>query len=196
MNSASLDWVMIAVIAACVLIVIAVVFAGYLWLRRWRARRSLRTRFGPEYDRLLSETGSRKAAEARLRERERRVAGYDIRPLREADRLRYQKLWHNLQAEFVENPKEAVSKADAILTDLMADRGYPMGEFDRRAADLSVDHPVVVQNYRTAHEIALRHRDGKASTEDLRQAVIHYKALFSELLDEGGEGAPMRAAAE
>ena len=196
MNFASVDWVMIGVIAVCVLLVIAVIVAGYFYIRRWALGRSMRARFGPEYDHLLAETGSRKVAQTRLIERQRRVASYNIRPLRNDDRARYLRLWRDLQAQFVEDPKAAVSKADAILTDLMADRGYPMADFDRRAADLSVDHPEVVQNYREAHEIALRHRDGKASTEDLRQAIIHYKTLFEELLEAHGNVAPMHMAAE
>src|ERR1043166_2103443 len=196
MNFASVDWMMIGVIAVCVLLVIAVVVAGYFYVRRWALERSVRARFGPEYDRLVAETGSRTEAQRRLIERQRRVASYNIRPLRNDDRARYLRLWRDLQAQFVEDPKAAVSKADAILTDLMADRGYPMADFDRRAADLSVDHPEVVQNYREAHEIALRHRDGKASTEDLRQAIIHYKTLFEELLEAHGNVAPMHMAAE
>lgn len=110
------------------------------------------------------------------------MSQYDIRPLGETDRARYLRVWRGVQADFVDNPGEAVAKADQLLGEAMADRGYPMADFDRRSADLSVHYPAVVQNYRAGHDIALKCKAGKASTEDLRQAMIHYRSLFEELV--------------
>jgi hypothetical protein len=184
MNLSSIDPRLIFLIVAIV-VVIALFVGAILFLRHRTHRRQMEKRFGPEYERLVGEMGSRKRAEARLIEREKRVAGYDIHPLAEADRARYLRVWRTVQARFVDDPGDAVAKADQLLTEAMADRGYPMADFERRSADLSIHHPMVVENYRAAHDIALRHRDGKASTEDLRQAMIHYRSLFTELV--GGE---------
>jgi hypothetical protein len=170
------------VIAVAVVVVIVLVVAAAIWLSRRMHLRRMRRRYGPEYDRLVAEMGSRKRAEARLIERERRVSQYDIRPLSETDRARYMQAWRSVQARFVDDPGDAVAEADELLGKAMADRGYPMADFDRRSADLSVHYPTVVQNYRAAHGIALRNRAGKASTEDLRQAMIHCRALFEELV--------------
>jgi hypothetical protein len=170
------------VIAAAIVVVVLLVIAAFFWLRRRLHIRRMEKRYGPEYGRLVAEMGSRKRAEARLVERARRVSEYDIRPLSEPDRARYLQAWRSVQAHFVDNPGDAVAEADELLGKAMADRGYPMADFDRRSADLSVHYPVVVQNYRSAHEIALKHRAGKASTEDLRQAMIHCRALFEELV--------------
>ena len=177
-----------------IIVVIALIVGAFLFLHGRTHRRRMEKRFGPEYERLVKEMGSRKRAEARLFEREKRVASYDIRALSEADRARYLRVWRSVQAEFVDNPGEAVAKADQLLTEAMADRGYPMADFDRRSADLSIHYPTVVQNYRAGHDIALRHRNGKATTEDLRQAMIHYRSLFTELVS-GGEVVEDRAAA-
>lgn len=170
------------VIAVAIVVVIVLVVATLVWLSRRMHRRHMQRRYGPEYDRLVAEMGSRKRAEARLLGRERRVSQYDIRPLSETDRARYMQAWKGVQARFVDDPGEAVGEADQLLGEAMADRGYPMADFDRRSADLSVHYPAVVQNYRAAHDIALKHRAGKASTEDLRQAMIHDRALFEELV--------------
>ena len=175
---------MMIVIAVAVLAIVALAIAAYIWMRNRRLETEMRARFGPEYDRLVAESGTRRRAQERLLGREKRVAAYAIHPLAQADRARYEEQWHDVQAEFVDNPNAAIDRADRVLTDVMADRGYPMADFDRRSADLSVDHPSVVQNYRRAHDIALRKRDGRATTEDLRQAMINYKALFSELVSD------------
>jgi len=168
--------------AAAIILALVLAIGLIFYIRQRRLENAMRGRFGPEYDRLVNETGSRKLAQSQLTELEKRVAAYDIHRLRPDDRTRYVELWRNVQAAFVDNPRGAVSRADEVLTDVMADRGYPMSDFDGRSADLSVDHPVVVQNYRTAHDIVLRQREGNASTEDLRQAMIHYKSLFNELV--------------
>jgi hypothetical protein len=181
MNLSHLTPIQIAIVVAVVVVIVLVV-AGLIWLKRRMHDRQMQRRFGPEYDRLVAEMGSRKRAEARLIERERRVSEYDIRPLSEADRARYMQAWQKVQARFVDDPGDAVSQGNELLKDVMTSRGYPMADFDRRSADLSVHYPVVVQNYRAGRDIAVRHRDGKASTEDLRQAMIHYRTLFEELV--------------
>ncbi|GAA0571746.1 hypothetical protein [Rhizomicrobium electricum] len=171
---------------AAVLIVLVVVLAAAVALLIWRGRGSkrLKSHFGPEYQRALEETGSRRAAEERLRRREQRVQSYAIHPLSPEQRARYAARWRALQAEFVDDPAGAVSAADRLLGEVMAARGYPVIEFEQQAADLSVEHPQVVQNYRTAHEIAVRHSQGQANTEDLRRAMVHYRSLFEELASE------------
>ena len=164
-------------------IVLALAGAAYLYLRDRRSRQ-LRSRFGPEYSRAVEETGDRGKAETRLHRREKRVESLAIHPLASEDRARYVAAWRKVQAEFVDNPKDAVTRADELLGEVMVARGYPVSDFDQRSADLSVDHPMVVQNYRAAHDIALRHQRGEAGTEELRQAMIHYRALFDELVAE------------
>lgn len=182
-------------IGVAVVVIFLLIVAALVWLSRRLHVSKMRKRYGPEYDRLVAEMGSRKRAEARLIERERRVSQYDIRPLSEADRARYMQAWHNVQARFVDDPGTSIGEADRLLGDAMAARGYPMADFDRRSADLSVHYPEVVQNYRLGHDVAVRHRDGKASTEDLRQAMIHYRALFEELVTGGTPDEPSRVVA-
>jgi hypothetical protein len=165
-------------IAAVALVVIVV--AAVLYTRSQRSRH-LRSRFGPEYDRAVEQSGARGKAEANLHKLEKRVRKFDIRPLSTTERDRFVVAWREVQATFVDNPEAAVTRADQLLGDVMQARGYPVGEFDQQAADLSVDHPVVVDNYRAAHEIALRHGRGQASTEDLRQAMVHFRTLFDDL---------------
>jgi len=159
---------------------LAAVFLAWNGKRRRSAR--LRTRFGPEYDRLVAETGSEAKAERILEQREERSRKIIIRPLPVEDREHFEQAWRNLQARFVDAPGEAVIEADRLLQQLMAQRGYPTGDFEQQADDVSVDHPRVVQNYRAAHAIAERQREGQASTEDLREAVVQYRALYEELL--------------
>ena len=171
------------VIVVAVVIVAAIVIVFALQSRR---SKTLRSRFGPEYERALDETGGKRKAEAELHQREKRVEALNIQPLTVADRTRFVSAWRRVQAEFVDNPKASVAKADDLLGEVMATRGYPMSDFDQRSADLSVDHPVVVDNYRAAHDIALRHGKGEAGTEDLRQAMIHYRALFDDLVEDPG----------
>jgi len=132
----------------------------------------------------VKEVGGRRYAEAELKERTERVEGLNIRPLAAGDRARFVELWRRVQARFVDGPGGAVTEADQLLRDVMSTRGYPVTDFEQRAADISVDHPLVMENYRTAHAIAIRQTQGRANTEDLRQAMIHYRTLFEELVGE------------
>ncbi len=168
----------IAIVAVVALVVIALI----VWAFNRRRTDRLRAQFGPEYDRTVAEVGRRSKAEDRLAERSERVHKLEIRALIAAERDRYVAEWGRIQAHFVDAPAGAVAEADQLLGDVMATCGYPVGDFEQRAADISVDHPVVTQNYRAAHEIALRQAGGRASTEELRRAMIHYRALFDELV--------------
>ena len=170
-------------IVAVVVVVVLVIIAVIVLLIERRRKAALRQRFGTEYERAVRERGSEREAAAALEARERRVAKFTIRRLAAAERDRYAEQWMTVQSHFVDDPKGAVIEADETVASLMAARGYPLSDFEQRAADLSVDHPHVVQNYRAAHEIAARHRRGRASTEDLRQAMIYYRSLFEDLLD-------------
>jgi hypothetical protein len=162
--------------------VLAVVAAALFYLKTRNSRR-LRQRFGPEYDRAVSEAGSLRA-ESRLEELERRVNKYNIRALEPSTRDRYLQEWRLVQARFVDDPNNAVGAADRLLGEVMAARGYPVADFEQQADDLSVNHPLVIEHYRAGHSIAVRHAQGHATTEELRQALIHYRALFDELVDE------------
>jgi hypothetical protein len=167
-------------IAAAVVIVIAII----AWsAARKRRTEQLRFRFGPEYDRTLTEADGRRSGESELRDRESRREELDIRPLAPGARDRYLAAWRDCQARFVDDPAAALSEADRLVITVMTDRGYPMDDFDQRAADVSVDHPDVVQNYRAAHGISLASEHDTASTEDLRQGMVHYRSLFDELLE-------------
>jgi hypothetical protein len=165
-----------------VLIIVIVVLLALVGVLVYRQRQStqLREGFGPEYDRVVAERGDQRAAETELRERRERRRGYDIKPLGATARDRYSERWRETQAKFVDQPASALNDADGLLEDVMRERGYPVEDFDQQAADVSVDHPEVVEHYRKAHAI---HRGRNASTEDLRQAMVHYRALFSELLE-------------
>ena len=171
----------IAVIVAAIVVVIGAI--AFVFLKRRRTEK-LREHFGPEYDRAVAEGGNQRIAESRLEERTERVKKYNIHPLSTEDRARFSEHWDRVQARFVDAPAGAVAEADQLIGDLMATCGYPMGDFEQRAADISVDHPIVTQNYRAAHDIAVRQAKGQASTEDLRRAMIHYRALFDELVSE------------
>lgn len=173
----------IAIIVAVIVVIIGVVV---YFLQRRRSER-LREHFGPEYDRAVAEGGGRRHAESVLEQRTERVKKFHIRPLTADDKDRFTEQWDRVQAHFVDAPAGAVAEADQLLGDIMATCGYPMGDFEQRAADISVDHPIVTQNYRAAHEIALRQAKGQASTEDLRRAMIHYRALFDDLVNERRE---------
>jgi hypothetical protein len=166
-----------------VVAVVAILIAAFAFMRMQRSR-DLRSRFGPEYERAVEETGARHRAEAALAEREKRVKRLDIRPLSQGEIDGFVKSWRGVQAEFVDDPRNSIGRADDLIGDLMAARGYPVSDFDQRAADLSVDHGPLVHNYRIAHEVAVRHARGEAGTEDLRQAMIHYRELFEDLIDE------------
>jgi hypothetical protein len=188
------DLAIIVAIATIVVGVIIVAIVTWLALRKRRTE-NLRTQFGgAEYDRTLKEDGSRRHAEAGLKERNERVESLAIRALAPGDRVRFVESWSRIQARFVDGPGGAVTEADQLLGDVMSTRGYPVSDFEQRAADISVDHPLVLQNYRTAHEIAVRQSQGKANTEDLRQAMIHYRTLFEELVS-GPELLSAKAAA-
>jgi len=171
------EWLWI-VIAVAVLVILAL----GVWVVMSRQRRErLRGRFGPEYDRAVSEHGSRRGGEAELARREEQRKRLDIVPLSPEARERYFESWRDVQTRFVDEPSRSVTEADRLVTDVMRERGYPMDEFDQRVADISVDHPEVVEHYRAAHSIHLANEGGEASTEDLRQAVVHYRALFNDL---------------
>lgn len=169
-----------------VVIVGILVVLGVLWLTiQLNRSRGIRKHFGPEYDRLVEERGSRRRAEAELAQREKRVNRLTLRPLPRDLSVRYAQKWNDQQARFVDEPERAVREADQLVAEVMNERGYPVGDFEQRAADISVDHPRVVENYRAAHEISVRQQNGQASTEDLRNAMIYYRDLFRELLDQG-----------
>ena len=170
------------IVLAAVLIVIAAVLV-WLYLRnRRRTTAGLRQKFGSEYDRAVLTHGSERKAESQLEDRENRVEKLKIRDLDPTEHERYSKQWKSVQSRFVDSPKGAVAEADDLVSSVMKTRGYPVSDFDQRAADISVDHPRVVENYRSAHEIALRLGRDQATTEDLRTAMIHYRSLFEELV--------------
>jgi hypothetical protein len=170
------------IVLAVVVIVIVAVLA-WLYVRKRRSTTvELRQKFGPEYDRAVLKHGSERKAEAKLADREKRVEKLNIRDLDPVERERYLKRWESVQSRFVDSPKRAVTEADDLVSSLMKVRGYPVTDFDQRAADISVDHPRVVENYRSAHEIAVRVGNEQATTEDLRTAMIHYRSLFEELV--------------
>ena len=167
---------------AVVVIVALIAIAAFMHFRR-RQSQTLEKHFGPEYGRAVDEFGSRPKAEAELMARKKRVEKLHIVPLAPHDAARFGQEWQRLQAGFVDNPKAALAEADNLVRDLMQKRGYPMADFERRAADISVDHPHVVDHYRAAQAIAFLDRRGEADTEALRKAVVHYRALFDELLE-------------
>jgi hypothetical protein len=169
--------------AIVVLIAVAILAVGIvLYIQRQRSRR-LRSHYGAEYIAAVDELGDRRKAEAELKQRERRVERFDLRPLRADEADRFAGRWRKVQAEFVDDPGGAVAAADALLAEVMHARGYPVSDFEQRAADLSVEHPKLVSDYRIAHEVALRHGRGEAGTEDLRRALIHYRDLFADLIE-------------
>ena len=172
------------VITAIVIIVVAIIIvAAIVFARRKQKSAQLKEHFGPEYDRALQQHGNNPAkAEAVLAEREARVHKFTIRELPATERATYADEWAAVQRRFVDDPSMAVNEADRLVNRLMNARGYPMADFDQRADDISVNYPAVVQNYRSACEIVHRHSSGRASTEDLRQAMVYYRSLFDELL--------------
>jgi hypothetical protein len=179
MNLNLLDPKFIALAAVVILIVAAL---AVLYVRKRRSTTAdLRQKFGPEYERAVRKHGSERKAEAKLSDRQERVEKLNLRDLDPMGRERFSKQWESVQSRFVDSPKGAVAEADDLLSSLMKSRGYPVSDFDQRAADISVDHPRVVEN-RSAHEIALRVGKDAATTEDLRTAMIHYRSLFEELV--------------
>ena len=168
-------------------VVVVIFIALLLVLRKRQSDRmkseQLKQDFGPEYDRVLQQHADTRHAEAALVEREKRVEKFSIHPLPAGDRERYTEHWSNVQQRFVDDPSMAVTEADKLVTKVMVARGYPMGDFEQRAADVSVSYPEVVQNYRSAREIVVRNTNGQTTTEELRQAMVYYRSLFNELLD-------------
>jgi hypothetical protein len=169
------------ILAGAVILVIAVL--AWMYVRKRRSTTAdLRQRFGPEYERAVREQGSERKAEAKLTVRQKRIEKLNIRDLDPMESERFSERWKSVQSRFVDSPKGAVTEADDLVSSLMKARGYPVSDFDQRAADISVDHPRVVENYRSAHEVAMRVGKDKATTEDLRTAMIHYRSLFEELV--------------
>ncbi len=177
-------------LAIGLILIAAIIGFAVMYMRKRRAD-SLKDRFGDEYERTVRKAGGSHKAETILHERERRVEGFDIRPLSREARNRFIEAWRRIQALFVDSPADAVSRADVLLGEVMEERGYPVADFEQRSADLSVDHGDVVQNYRAGHAIAARHARGEAGTEDLRQAMIYYRALFDDLVNEPVDYSPV-----
>jgi hypothetical protein len=171
------------------IIVALAVVGGLFWYALTRRRTdALQTQYGPEYERTVSSIGSRHAAEAELVKRQERVEHFDIRPLIAEQRELFGQQWRDVQGMFVDDPGRAVTQADTLVMEVMRTRGYPVANFDQRAADLSVHHAAFVENYRAARDIAARHRRGAATTEELRRAMVYYRELFEDLLE--AEGTP------
>ena len=170
-------------IVVAVVVILVVAFAAW-WISRRRRSEQLQERFGPEYHRTVDQVGDRGKAESELVSREKRMKELSIRDLSPAERASFSEAWTAVQARFVDDPRGATAEADILVVRVMEARGYPMGDFDQRAADISVEHPDLVQNYRAARGLRDRNDRGEASTEDLRQAMVHYRSLFSELLGE------------
>ena len=168
-------------IVLIILAVVAVTIGVWFYLRQQRTRK-LNAQFGPEYDRAVQRFGSRERAEADLEDRQKRMEHIYIHTLSGPDRERFATEWHQIQSRFVDDPPGSIREADRVVCDLMKEMGYPVSDFEHRAADLSVDHPLVVRNYRAAHEVALGLDDDGIDTEDLRRALVYYRDLFDELL--------------
>ena len=178
----SLDLLDPKVIALAVLVILVVGVVGVLYQRKRRgATAELRYKFGPEYDRAVQEHGSERKAEAKLEDREKRVEQFNLRELDAMEHERFSKQWASIQSRFIDSPRGAVTEADDLVSSVMKTRGYPMADFDQRAADISVGHPQLMVNYRLAHEIVQRFGKGETTTEELRTAMIHYRSLFDEL---------------
>jgi hypothetical protein len=174
-------WIWILIAAGVAVIAIAIVWS----LAKARRTKSLQEGFGPEYDRVAADAPSTREAESELLERRKRHEQFDIRPLSDEQQHDYSDRWMDVQASFVDEPEKSIARADSLIQEVMRERGYPVDDFETRAADLSVEHPDVVENYRAAHGIRTAHERGKATTDDLRKAVQHYRALFLELVEVG-----------
>jgi hypothetical protein len=171
----TMGWIILVIAIAVVVLAAIVIYMN-------KRSKRLQAKFGPEYSRAVEETGSKYRAESKLERLEKRVEKLSIQPLEPADANRFRDSWRQIQAEFVDDPKTALTNADWLLAAVMSARGYPVANFDERAAEISVNHALVVDHYRAGHQIALRHAAGEASTEDMRQAMIHYRTLFEDLL--------------
>ncbi len=183
----SIDDNTVVYVVIALAIVALVIVAAFVSQRRARARSAeLQRQFGPEYDRALEQAGSRAKAERALLARARRVNHFRFQELSSSDRLRFEATWTRIQAQFVDDPAVAVAGANQLISEVMRARGYPTDDFEQRVEDLSVNYPTVVQHYRAAHELSqsANARNGQINTEDLRQAVVHYRVLFAELLQE------------
>jgi hypothetical protein len=190
MDNTTTLWIIIATAAVAIVLIVALV-------ARHRARvrsAELRAHFGPEYDRAVEEAGDAAHAERELAARERRVAHFHFYDLSPADRARFTAKWHRIQAQFIDDPAVAVAGANDLITEVMRARGYPTENFDQRVADLSVEHPDVIQHYRAARALSEPSRNGQINTEELRQAVVHYRFLFSDLLQEASSTESLRHA--
>ncbi|MFF1741017.1 hypothetical protein [Streptomyces mirabilis] len=181
---------LLAIIIAIVVVLALAAAAVSLMMRR---RRHLRERFGPEYERTVEDSDSRRTAEHELREREKRHDALDIKPLPSVSRDRYTREWSSVQQEFLDRPQDAVHDADQLVTSLMHDRGYPTEGFDQQMKDLSVEHGRTLEHYRAAHEVESLSTRSQATTEQLRGAMVHYRTLFDELLSDGGRAQPARS---
>jgi len=170
----------VTVIVAVVVLIVAIALISMI-VRRGRSQK-LKSTFGPEYDRTVQQTGNRSKAEKELESRQKRHDQLEIRPIDPGLRERYSREWQQVQADFVDAPSDAVRRADQLVTQVMRERGYPTDNFEQRSSDVSVDHPGVVEDYRAAHKISMANRENRASTEDLRLAMKHYRSLFDELL--------------
>lgn len=179
-----MDTSMIIILVA-VVVVLAIAAAVWFYVQKQQTNR-LRSKFGPEYNRAIRSEGDAKHAEQVLQQRQKRVEKLNIRALSDSERDDFAQAWKQEQARFVDEPSSAVNNADSLVQRVMKARGYPVSDFEQRVADVSVDHPVVVQNYRVAHDIAARGQNGQVTTEELREAMIHYRALFADLLHDGG----------
>ena len=164
------------------IVVVLVIIAAIVYGVQASRRKKLQSTFGPEYDRAVADTGNRNEAEKELREREKRHAELELKPLSPESQAKYSADWEEVQIQFVDDPSSAVGTADDLVTRLITERGYPTRDYEDRLADLSVEHANTLQNYRDAHEISERNAAGEASTEDLRQALVHYRSLFADLL--------------
>jgi hypothetical protein len=176
-------------IAVIVVVALVVVAGGWMVVQRQRTQK-LTEKFGPEYQRTVEASGDQRAAERELQARTERVKSFEIRALSTEQRDQYLASWKESQAHFVDDPSGAISQADVLVQQVMLARGYPMADFEQRAADISVDHPHVVDEYRAAHNVAERHATGGVETEDLRQAMVHYRALFDDLLETDSAAEP------
>lgn len=170
------------IILGAVVVLGLIVYSVWSFFQKKRSH-GLKERFGPEYGRTVNQLGSQSKAESELNAREKRVASFNILPLEPAEAARFSAAWLALQSRFIDDPNGVLMQADRLVRELMGKRGYPVGDFEHRAADVSVDHPLVVEHFRAAQSIGIRNERGEADTEELRKAVVHYRALFDELLE-------------
>lgn len=185
-NLADLEQPMNTIAILLVALIIVVIAIGVILYLQRRHSDAIRQKFGPEYQRTVNQLGNERKAEAELSAREERVSKLEIHTLTPEEQARFVDSWKRAQARFVDEPSQAAADADILVQDVMKARGYPVGDFDQRAADISVDHPEMVTNYRAARDIAVKNNAGKATTEDIRQAMVHYRSLFEGLLQSNG----------